>query len=118
MRKYNIFISLKKFEFRLSPQNVHEILLFTIEIISFQLSQAPITIPVDKTEDQTYSQYSGTTVSSVNSDELRTSKFKEFKTQVQEMRTPSKISTLRKIAAFFFVFLLGTFSLNYALCVT
>jgi hypothetical protein len=80
MRKYNIFVSLKKFEFRLGPLNLHEIMLFTIEILSFQLSEAPITIPVDKTDDPSYSQYSGTTVSSANSDELRTSKFKEFKT--------------------------------------
>lgn len=54
MRKYNVYISLKKFEFRLGPNNLHEILLFTIEIISFQLSEAPITIPVDKEEEPSF----------------------------------------------------------------
>ncbi len=55
MRKYNIFVSLKKFEFRMGHLNLHELLLFTIEILSFQLSEAPITIPVDKTDDPSYS---------------------------------------------------------------
>lgn len=55
MRKYNIFISLKKCEYKLSAVNMHEVLLFTIEILSFQLSEAPITIPVDKTDDPSYS---------------------------------------------------------------
>ena len=118
MRKYNIFVSLRKYEFRLSPVNIHEVLLFTLDILSFQYSEIPITIPVDKTDEATYSQYSGTTVSSANSNELRTSKFKEFKTQVQELKVPSKISQLRKITAVFFVFLLAVFSLNYALCAT
>ena len=118
MRKYNIFVSLKKFEFRLGPNHLHEILLFTIEIISFQLSEAPITILVDKEEDPSYTQYSGTTVSSVNSDELRTSKFKEFKAQVQELKTPSKVAVLQKMTLAFFVFLLAVFSLNYAFCAT
>ena len=35
MRKYNIFVTLKKYEYGLSPNNTHDILLFTLEIISF-----------------------------------------------------------------------------------
>ena len=54
----------------------------------------------------------------MNSDELRTSKFKEFKAQVQDLKTPSKIALLKKISTAFFLFLLAVFSLNYALCAT
>ena len=35
MRKYNVSISLKKYEFRMRNHDFVEILLFTIEIISF-----------------------------------------------------------------------------------
>jgi len=115
MRKYNIYVSLKKFEFRMTPSTIHEILLFTIEIISFQLSEAPITIPVDKTNETSLSVFSGT-ASSVNSNELRTSKFKEFKVQVQEVKSPSKISLLKRITVTFFLVLLGVFALNYGIC--
>ena len=31
---------------------------------------------------------------------------------------PSKVSKLRKITLIFFVFLIGVFSLNYAICVS
>jgi len=56
--------------------------------------------------------------SSNTNDEMRTSKFKEFKAHVQELQLPSKISKLRKITFAFFIFLLGVFSLNYGICVT
>jgi len=35
MRRYNVFVSMKKYEFKASASILHEILLFTIEIISF-----------------------------------------------------------------------------------
>lgn len=49
---------------------------------------------------------------------MRTSKFKEFKAHVQELKMPSKVSKLRKITIAFFFFLLGVFSLNYGICVS
>ena len=48
---------------------------------------------------------------------MRTSKFKEFKARVQELKYPSKVSLLKKITLAFFVLLIGVFSLNYGICV-
>lgn len=56
--------------------------------------------------------------SNQKSDEMRTSKFKEFKARVQELSMPSKVSKLRKITIGFFFFLMGVFSLNYGICVS
>jgi len=112
IRKYNVWVSLRRYEFRFKNR-VAEILLFTMEILSFQLSEMPITINVDKEDEPSISFFSQT-VSSAASDELRTTKFKEFKTEIQEVKTPKKIVLLRRITFVFFFLLLVVFSLNYA----
>jgi hypothetical protein len=94
-------------------------LLFTIVINSYAFTDTPnIIIPVFREEEDMQVGQVALPHGQQKQDDMRTSKFKEFKAHVQELKMPSKVSKLRKITIGFFFFLLGVFSLNYGICVS
>ena len=88
MCRYNISVSMRRTEYRLKAKDFkfsHEILLFTIVINSYSFTDTPnIVIPVFRDEDEQFASVPAPAAGQLQ-DEMRTSKFKEFKARVQEL---------------------------------